>query len=87
MARAAKVYSAKEVLKVLEKPWLNTNDIKIVSSTSVDKARKIKQDIAEKLLKKRYLLPTGLIPTEELIKYLHININFLREMAKNADNN
>lgn len=87
MARAAKVYSAKEVLKVLEKPWLNTKDIRVVCSVSEPKARIIKQDVVNIVENKGYRLPYNLIPAKELIDYLHLDMDFLREMAKNADNN
>ena len=83
MSKLAKIYNAKEMLEVLKKPWLNTQDLKILSGTSIDKARELKKQIAKRLIEEeKCLLPSGLVPTDKVIEYLHINIEYLKTMAE-----
>ena len=46
MPRIPKQHTASEILEVLQKQWLSTNDIRIISSTSTDRARELKKEIA-----------------------------------------
>lgn len=83
MARVPKLYSASEILQVLQKQWLTTDDIQILSGRSIDKARELKKEIARKIVEEdNYLLPNGLVPSDKTVKYLNLNINYLKKMAK-----
>lgn len=81
MPKIAKTYSAIEMLEVLKKQWLDTKDIRILSGTSLPKSQKIKQDIITDLESKNYKLPYGLVPSEKVVEYLHLNINYLKKIA------
>lgn len=81
MARIPKTYTAKEILNILNKQWLNTKDIQIISGTGIDKARKIKQAIACQVKDEGYYLPDGLVPTDKAISYLNINISYLKKIS------
>ena len=83
MARVPKLYSASEILQVLQKQWLTTDDIQILSGRSIDNARELKKEIARKIVEEdNYLLPNGLFPSDNTVKYLNLNINYLKKMAK-----
>lgn len=82
MAKIPKRASAKEMLEILKKQWLSTKDIKILASVGYEKARTIKIEIAEDLKKQGYFLPPGLVPSEEVIKYLNLNVNYLKKVSE-----
>lgn len=82
MSKIAKRYSANEILKILEKQWLDTNDIKILASVSTNQARSIKKEITIQLKEEQYFLPNGLVPNERVVDYLKLNIKYLKKIAK-----
>lgn len=82
MPRIPKIHPAREILCVLEKPWLTTKDLQIISGTGEAKAREIKKDITQIVHDEGRRLPSGLIPVDKAIEYLHLNINYLKKMAK-----
>lgn len=81
MSRISKRATASEMLEILKKPWLCTKDIKILGSVGSDKARKIKNKITYDLQEQNYFLPSGLVPSEKVIEYLHLNIKYLKKIA------
>lgn len=81
MARIPKTYTAKEILNILNKQWLNTKDIQIISGTGIEKARQIKKTISKQVQNEGYYLPDGLVPVDKTIEYLHININYLKKIS------
>lgn len=78
--RVANRSSTEDMLEVLNKQWLNVKDIKVLASVSLDKARKIKNEIIIELENQNYYLPTGLVPSEEVVKYLKINVSYLKKI-------
>lgn len=78
---------ASEVLNIASKQWANTKDIQVLAHVGKDKARKIKKIIQEDLKNnKKWLLPNEYyVPMSELIKYLHIDINYLKKMSKEKE--
>ena len=82
MPRIPKQHTASEILEVLQKQWLSTNDIRIISSTSTDRAREVKKEIAKKVIEEENcLLPNGLVPSDKVIKYFNLNIKHLKQMS------
>jgi len=81
--------TAKETLNLLNKQWCSSNDIQEIGQTSKKNARRIKRTIEEDLKKEGYLLPTYLVPTTAVIKYLNIDIPYLesRVLSENNLNN
>ena len=82
--KIAKVLSATETLKILDNQWLSTNDIKMLAGVGLSRASSLKKEI-EKIIKQNdpnYFLPSGLVPTNAVIDYLHINVNYLKKIAK-----
>lgn len=76
-----KKLSASEILDILDNQWLNTGDIQKIMSIGVDKARLLKKEIQDYLKENNYYLPNDLIPTDEFIKYTHINIGYLKKIS------
>ena len=83
MPRLAQRISANEILDILNQQYLNVTDIKKVASVSIERARQIRNSISQKLEDENYFVPTNLIPTESLIDYLHLNLNYLKKISKN----
>ena len=82
MAKIPKSASASEMLEILKKQWLNTKDIKILASVGYEKAVKIKKEIIKNVEEQGYFLPSGLVPSEEEIKYLNLNIKYLKKVSE-----
>lgn len=83
MPKVAKRHTASEILEVLKKQWLDTKDIQIVSGTSIDKARKFKNQIAKKIIEEeKCLLPNGLVPSDKVAKYFNLNIKYLKQISE-----
>jgi len=82
MAKIPKSASASEMLEILKKQWLNTKDIKILASVGYEKAIKIKKEIIKNVEEQGYFLPSGLVPSEEVIKYLNLNIKYLKKVSE-----
>ena len=70
------------MLEVLKKQWLNTKDIKILASVSEEKARTIKKKITNDLLNNNNFVPDGLVPNEEVVRYLNLNIKYLKKISE-----
>ena len=83
MPKVPKQHTAGEILEVLKKQWLDTKDIQIVSGTSIDKARKLKKEIAKKIIEEeKCLLPNGLVPSDKVAKYFNLNIKYLKQISE-----
>lgn len=74
--------STNEILEVLKKQWLDTKDIKILASVSLTKAREIRKKITIELENQNYFLPNGLVPNEEVVKYLKLNVKYLKKISE-----
>ena len=81
MPRQAKRSEPKEILRTLNKLWLNTEDIRIVASVGVDRAREIKNTISEQLLNDGWYLPTGMVPSAKVVEYLKIDLKYLEKIS------
>ncbi len=73
---------AKEILETLNGLWVDKKGIMIIKYCGDTKAgeemKKIANLVTETTGKE---LPKGLVPTEEVIKYYNINIQYLKKIA------
>lgn len=77
---------AVETLKLISKQWASTKDIQMLASVGKDKARKIKKEIQNDLETKKWLLPNEwYVPMSELIKYLHIDLTYLKKVTNKKE--
>lgn len=86
MSRIAKRLSSKEILNILNKQYLNVTDIKKIASISIEDARKIREEITQKLKYDGYFVPDKLIPSESLVKYLSLDLSYLKKLSNNCNN-
>ena len=63
-------------------PNVNFIGLELYPSQMVMDTEKLKSEIRIDLLNKGYLLPAKLLPMNEVVNYLKININYLQKMAK-----
>ncbi len=80
--KRSKNLSANEILSLLETQWLGNKEIGLLACCGINKALEIRKKIEDKLKIENYYLPTGLVPTSEVIDFLHIDVNYLKKIAK-----
>ena len=73
---------AKETLNLISKQWCNLNDLQQLTGLGRNNALKLKNEIKIELENKGYCLPSKLLPMNEVVSYLKINISYLQKMAK-----
>lgn len=78
--------TAKETLDLISKQWCDLNDLRKLTGLGKNSASKLKSEIRINLLNKGYQLPSKLLPMNEVVNYLKININYLQKMAKEIVN-
>ncbi len=78
--------NAKETLDLISKQWCDLNDLRKLTGLGKNSASKLKSEIRINLLNKGYQLPSKLLPMNEVVNYLKININYLQKMAKEGIN-
>ncbi len=74
--------NAKETLNLISKQWCNLNDLQQLTGLGRNNALKLKNEIKIELENKGYSLPNKLLPMNEVVSYLKINISYLQKMAK-----
>ena len=72
-----------DMLEILSKQWCNTEDLKKLTGLGKNNISKLKTKIRKELLSKGYKLPTKLLPMNEVVNYLKIDIEYLNQSAKN----
>lgn len=78
--------TAKETLDLISKQWCDLNDLRKLNGLGKNSASKLKSEIRISLLNKGYQLPSKLLPMNEVVNYLKININYLQKMSKEGIN-
>lgn len=74
---------ANEILNILAKPWVSTQDIMKIADLTQSVAGTIKRSI-EKEFRDKYpnkYLPSHCVPTKYVIKYFDIDVEFLKSLA------
>ena len=78
--------TAKETLELISKQWCDLKDLQKLTGLGKNNALKLKNEIKLNLNNKGYLLPNKLLPMNEVVNYLKINISYLQKMAKGTMN-
>lgn len=81
MKRVKKVLSANETLELLNKQWCSLKDIALIGSVGLNKAGDIKREIQDMIIKKGKRCPPNFVPTELVVDYFGININYLKKIS------
>lgn len=74
--------NAEETLLLISKQWCNLSDLQKLTGLGKNSAMKLKSKIKDELITKGYQLPSKLLPMNEVVNYLKINISYLQKMAK-----
>lgn len=75
-----------ELFKTCSKNWLDIEDIKNIANCGRDKANEIANSIIEDIKESGKKVPQAkkkLVPTDYVIEYLNIDMDFVLKMAKN----
>lgn len=75
--------NAHDMLELLSKQWCNTEDLRMLTGLGKNNISKLKTKIRKELISKGYKLPTKLLPMNEVVNYLKIDIEYLNQIAKN----
>ena len=78
---------ADEMLEILSSQWATIQDIMKIGSVGRNKARDIKNKIAEEIVATGFLLPNNLVPMEKVIEYFKINVDFLVSINNSKNGN
>lgn len=78
--------NAKETLELISKQWCSIDDLMKLTEMGKNNAVKLRKEIKIDLINKGYSLPSKLLPMNEVVNYLKININYLQKMAKEIIN-
>ena len=78
--------TAKETLTLISKQWCDLSDLRKLTGLGKNNAIKLKKEIKISLENKGYQLPSKLLPMNEVVSYLKINIAYLQKMAKEVVN-
>ena len=78
--------NAKETLELISKQWCDLNDLKKLTGLGKNSVIKLKNEMKTDLINKGYQLPSKLLPMNEVVNYLKINVAYLQKMAKELIN-
>lgn len=74
--------TAKETLELISKQWCDLNDLIKLTGLGRNNASKLKTTIRNDLIDKGYYIPSKLLPMNEVVNYLKINVSYLQKMSK-----
>ena len=74
--------NANEMVKILSKVWCNNEDLSKLSGLGITNTYKLKKQIKDSLEKEGKILPKGLLPMDEVVKYLNIDVDYYKKMAE-----
>ena len=78
-----------EMTGILSKQWANVNDIKKIACCGRDNASFIRDSIYNEIIKNGMNLPISrekIVPMNNVIKYLNIDIDYIYSMAEKEKN-
>lgn len=73
-----------ELFQIASKPWASIKEIGLIANCGRDAAIKIRNKIEENILKDDKKIPKGktiVVPTEKVLEYLGLNIDYIANMA------
>ena len=71
---------ANELLEIISKQWCNTEDLIKITGLGRNTVLKLKKQIKDSLNTREYSLPNSLLPMNEVVKYLKIDIDYLEDI-------
>ncbi len=77
--------NAKETLNLISKQWCDINDLRKLTGLGKNNTLKLKNEIKLELTNKGYQLPNKLLPMNEVVNYLKINVNYLQKVSNEVN--
>lgn len=77
--------NAKETLNLISKQWCDINDLRKLTGLGKNNTLKLKNEIKLELNNKGYQLPNKLLPMNEVVNYLKINVNYLQKVSNEVN--
>lgn len=74
--------NANEMIKIISKVWCTNEDLQKLSGLGITNTSKLKRNIKEEIEKDGKVLPKGLLPMSEVVKYLNIDIDYYKKIAE-----
>ena len=74
--------NANEMIKIISKVWCTSEDLQKLSGLGITNTSKLKRKLKEELEKDGKVLPKGLLPMSEVVKYLNIDIDYYKKIAE-----
>ena len=74
--------NANEMIKTISKVWCTNEDLQKLSGLGITNTSKLKRKIKEELEEDGKVLPKGLLPMSEVVKYLNIDIDYYKKIAE-----
>ena len=74
--------NANEMIKIISKVWCTNKDLQKLSGLGITNTSKLKRKIKEEIEKDGKVLPKGLLPMSEVVKYLNIDIDYYKKIAE-----
>ena len=74
--------NANEMIKIISKVWCTNEDLQKLSGLGITNTSKLKRKIKKELEKNGRVLPKGLLPMSEVVKYLNIDIDYYKKIAE-----
>ena len=74
--------NANEMIKIISKVWYTNEDLQKLSGLGITNTSKLKRKIKEEIEKNGKVLPKGLLPMSEVVKYLNIDIDYYKKIAE-----
>lgn len=78
--------SYSELFKILLKPWASVNEIMSIANCGKDSATQIRNNIVAQIRKENKEIPYSkkiVVPTEKVIEYLNLDVDYIKTMAFN----
>lgn len=79
------IIKADEILELISKQWCSLNDLRKLTGLGKNNCTKLRNQIKEELVQKGYRLPNKLLPMNEVVNHLRINIPYLQKVSKNKE--
>ena len=67
-----------DLLELLSKPYIKNKDLKRIACCGENTVKRYREAMLLNLKEKNYYVPSGLIPTEEVIEFFNIDISHLK---------
>ena len=77
--------SYQELFNIISTPWVSVKEIQAIAQCGRDAAIKIRNEIEKEIIKagkKLYRGKTIVVPTQKVLEYLQLDIDFITEMAE-----